>query len=130
MLTPTETLDNLRDSIINAALKYQDGDVEIRFATTKQVQALVIALGKIVPETKAAKGRALRIALLAEITGRDPRFFRSSKDLTIEEATALIDRIYETMPDDTASLAFAALRPETVSAIQCAYAHVKERQHA
>jgi hypothetical protein len=191
MLTPNDLLENLRDSVKNAALRYADGDIVMIFATQRQVQAINIALGKLVPET--IKDRALRITLLADIAGRSTRTFRSSKDLTLSEASALIDRLYDTetraqhtwaekRPEDGErieawsepiqewmqgtyfadgidgliewpdaslceieeygaeeipkwrtiemhGLADAALRPETASAIQCAYATLKE-EHA
>jgi hypothetical protein len=124
MLTPNDLLENLRDSVHNAALRYEDGDIVLIFATPKQVQAINIALGKIVPET--IKDRALRITLLADIAGRSTRTFRSSKDLTLPEASALIDRLYNTAGSEVISLAHAELRSETVSAIQYAYAALKE----
>ena len=117
MLTPIEQFHNLRDSILNAALKYEDSDIEIRFATTKQVQAINIALRTIVPE---AKRREQRIALMAYITGRDPRYFKSSKDLTFEEASALIDRLFETTGDED-SLANVPLRDSARQAIRYAF---------
>ncbi len=118
MLTPTDQLHNLRDSLMTARAKYEeDGDVEVRFATPKQVQAISIALGKIVPE---AKQRQSRIVLLAYIAGRDPRYFQSSKDFTFEEASALIDRLYETTGDET-SLADAQMREEVTDAIRQAW---------
>ena len=81
------------------------------------MQAINIALREIVPE---AKKRAQRIALLASICGREPRYFRSSKDLLFEEASALIDRLYETDGAEE-SLATARLRPEVADAIRHAW---------
>ena len=117
MMSNTDKLANLRDSIINARLKYEDEDTDLRFARPKQVQAINIALREIVPE---AKKRAQRIALLASICGREPRYFRSSKDLLFEEASALIDRLYETDGTEE-SLAAARLRPEVADAIRHAW---------
>ena len=117
MMSNTDKLENLRDSIINARLKYEDEDTDLRFARPKQVQAINIALRQIVPE---AKKRAQRIALLASVCGREPRYFRSSKDLLFEEASALIDRLYETDGAEE-SLSTAHLRPEVADAIRYAW---------
>ena len=126
MLTPTEQLHNLRDSMLTAAAKYADGDIEVRFATPRQVQAINIALHKIVPE---AKRRASRVMLLAYIAGRNPRYFRSSKDLTFEEASALIDRLFETTGAE-ASLIAVPFRAGTVAAIRQAWAELISEEEA
>jgi len=67
-----------------------------------------------------SKKRAQRIALLASVCGREPRYFRSSKDLLFEEASALIDRLYETDGAEE-SLSTAHLRPEVADAIRHAW---------
>ena len=118
MLTPQELLQNLIDCIATAD-QFGDDDSQTIFATERQVKAVNIAIQKIIPGIK----KAARIHLIAIISGRNPDLFRSSRDLTLQGANAILHSIY----GDAEDLSVAEMNPRTVTAIK--HAHTSKEQN-